>query len=54
MKHDVGSHRNSINAWSGGYPNRHQMNPLMRMLAHIGYVLCDILEVLEEKEEGDV
>lgn len=45
-------HMNSFNALQGVWPGSHPLRPIMDMLAHIGYVLCDILQKLEK--EGDV
>lgn len=46
-------HFNSFNALQSAWSSSHPLRPLMDMLAHIGYVLSDILKVLEDKE-GDV
>lgn len=52
----AGLYKNSINAIEGTWPGSHPLRPLMSMLAHLGYVLCDVLEALEgqiTKEESD-
>lgn len=52
----VHAHRNSINAIESTWSGAHPLRPLMSMLAHIGYVLCDVLEALGEQiieEESD-
>lgn len=45
-------HRNSFNAFQGHYrssrPEEKLLQPILFSLTQIGYVLCDILEVLEE------
>lgn len=45
----AGLYKNSINAIEGTWPGSHPLRPLMSMLAHIGYVLCDLLEVLDNR-----
>lgn len=51
-KHFVDLHRNSFNAYSGAYwvknPAEKLLQPLLHVLVHTGYVLCDILEDLED------
>lgn len=51
-KYFVGLHRNSFNAYSGAYsvndPAEKLLKPIVHVLVHVGYVLCDILEVLED------
>ena len=54
MKRCPHLHKNSFNALAGSFKNEHPLSAVMHILAQIGYVLSDILEVLEEKEEGDV
>lgn len=47
-------HKNSFNALAGHYNKDYPLNGIMRMLAQIGYVLSDILEVLTEDDDADV
>lgn len=51
----AGFHRNSFNALAGSYGNSTEIDrilqPIQRMLAQIGYVLCDILEAVDSGEE---
>lgn len=42
-------HKNSFNAIETSVPQSSPMRPLMHMLAAIGYVLSDILEVLSDE-----
>ena len=49
IKYHPWLHKNSFNALAGFYNKEHPLNGIMRMLAQIGYVLSDILAVLNDE-----
>lgn len=49
VKYYPGSYKNSFNALAGHYNKDYPLNGIMRMLAQIGYVLSDILAVLNDE-----